>query len=354
VALVNAMVAGPSAPPPRDLYRVMRLIRRFEERAIELVRSGEIVSGIHPCIGQEAVAAGIGAALRRDDVMMAHHRSHGHLLAKGTDPGRLLAEMAGRTGGVARGRGGSFHPSDFSVGVLGCTGTVGHGAAIAAGAAWALARQGTDRIAIAIFGDGAVNQGALLESFNLASLWHAPVVFVCENNRYATTLPVEAAVAGSLTARAAAFGIPAASCDGMDSDVVYEATAAAVDRARGGEPSFLEFTTYRYEGHHTFELKAGLRYRDPAEVAAWRARDPLALQAARIPGTTRRQIDDEVETALEAAVRYAAESPKPDPAGGLDYLYSQGMPLRPGSAAEPRGVPAGLLRLAAPGIEREG
>jgi pyruvate dehydrogenase E1 component alpha subunit len=332
----------------------MRLIRRFEEHAIELVRSGEIVSGIHPCIGQEAVAAGIGAALRRDDVMMAHHRSHGHMLAKGTDPGRLLAEMAGRADGVARGRGGSFHPSDFSVGVLGCTGTVGHGAAIAAGAAWALARQGTDRVAIAIFGDGAVNQGALLESFNLASLWHAPVVFVCENNRYATTLPVAAAVAGSITGRAAAFGIPAASCDGMDPDVVYEATAAAVGRARAGEPSFLEFTTYRYEGHHTFELKAGLRYRDPAEVAAWRARDPLALQATRIAESTRLRIDGEVEAVLDAAVRYARESPKPDKAGGLDYLYSGEVRLRPGSSrssAEPTGTPAGLV---APGIEREG
>jgi pyruvate dehydrogenase E1 component alpha subunit len=348
------MVAGQSAPPPQDLYRIMRLIRRFEERAIDLVRSGHIASGIHPCIGQEAVAAGIGAALRRDDIMMANHRSHGHMLAKGTDPGRLLAEMAGRATGVARGRGGSFHPSDFSVGVFGCTGTVGHGAAIAAGAAWALARKGTDRIAIAIFGDGAVNQGALLESFNLASLWRAPVVFICENNRYATTLPVEAAVAGSITARAAAFGIAAASCDGMDPGIVYEATAAAVGRARGGEPSFLELTAYRYEGHHTFELKAGLRYRDPAEVAAWRARDPVALQASRIAESTRHRIDEEVETALEAAVRYALDSPRPDPAGGLDYLYSAGVRLRAGSSAggsAQREAPAGLV---APGIEREG
>jgi pyruvate dehydrogenase E1 component alpha subunit len=347
------MVAGQSAPPPpQDLYRTMRLIRRFEERAMDLVRSGEIVSGIHACIGQEAVAAGIGAALGRDDVMVAHHRSHGHMLAKGTDPGRLLAEMAGRTGGVARGRGGSFHPSDFSVGVLGCTGTVGHGAAIAAGAAWALARKGTDRIAIAIFGDGAVNQGSLFESFNLAALWRAPVVFVCENNCYATTLPVEAAVAGSVTARAAAFGLPAASWDGMDPDTVYEATAVAVDRARAGEPSFLEFTTYRYEGHHTFEFKAGLRYRDPAEVAAWRARDPLALQASRIPESARMRIDAEVEMVLEAAVRYAAGSPKPDPADGMDYLYSGGVRPRAGTAGDPPGSrPAGLV---ARGSEREG
>jgi acetoin:2,6-dichlorophenolindophenol oxidoreductase subunit alpha len=346
------MVARQSAPPPHDLYRIMRLIRRFEERAIDLVRSGEIVSGIHPCIGQEAVAAGIGAALRGDDLMMAHHRAHGHMLAKGTDPGRLLAEMAGRVDGVARGRGGSFHPSDFSVGVIGCTGTVGHGAPIAAGAAWALARKGTDRIAISIFGDGAVNQGALLESFNLASLWRAPVVFICENNLYATTLPVDQAVAGSIPDRAAAFGIPAARYDGMDPDIVYEATAAAVGRARGGEPSFLEFITYRYEGHHTFEFKAGLHYRDPAEIAEWRARDPVALQASRIPDSLRLRIDDEVETVLQAAVRYATGSPKPDPARGLDYLYSGGVRPRAGFTGDPPGPSA--VGLVAPGIDREG
>jgi acetoin:2,6-dichlorophenolindophenol oxidoreductase subunit alpha len=318
-------------PRPEDQYRTIRLIRRFEERAIDLVRSGDIVSGIHPCIGQEAVAAGIGAALRRDDVMMAHHRSHGHMLAKGTDPGRLLAEMAGRATGVARGRGGSFHPSDFSVGVFGCSGTVGHGAPVAAGAGWALAQEGAGRVAVAIFGDGAVNQGALLESFNLASLWHVPVVFVCENNFYATTLPVETAVAGSITARAEAFGIPAASHDGMDPDVVFEATAAAVARARdGGGPSFLEFSCYRFEGHHTFELKAGLRYRDASEVARWRARDPMELAGGRIPAGARRRIDEQVEADMNAAVRFALESPKPDPGEAFDYLYASGLRPRGG------------------------
>ena len=146
------------APRPEDLYRMMRLIRRFEEHALDLVKSGEIISGIHSCIGQEAVAAGTGAALRRDDIMLANHRAHGQLLAKGSDPGRLLAELAGRTNGVARGRGGSFHPSDFTVGVFGSSGSVGHGAPLATGAAWALARAGGDRVAVSVFGDGAVNQ----------------------------------------------------------------------------------------------------------------------------------------------------------------------------------------------------
>jgi pyruvate dehydrogenase E1 component alpha subunit len=326
--------ADDTAPLPEDFYRMMRLIRRFEERAMDLVRSGEIISGIHPCIGQEAVAAGTGAALRRDDIMLANHRGHGQLLAKGCEPGRLLAEMAGRTTGVARGRGGSFHPSDFSVGVLGSTGSVGHGAPLAAGAAWALARAGSDRVAVSVFGDGAVNQGALLESFNLAALWRVPVVFVCENNLYATTLPVGASVAGSVTGRAEAFGIPAETVDGMDPEPVYAAVARGVARARAGQgPTFVEFSTYRFEGHHTFEATTRPRYRDPEEIARWKARDPLALQAGRIPEGLRERIDAEVEAIVAAAVRFALAGPRPDPADAREYLYASGLQTRPGVAA---------------------
>lgn len=321
-------------PRPEDFYRTMRLIRRFEERAMDLVKSGDIFSGIHPCIGQEAVAAGTGAALRRDDFMLANHRAHGQLLAKGCDPGGLLAEMAGRTNGIARGRGGSFHPSDFSVGVLSSTGSVGHGAPLAAGAAWALARSGSDRVAVSVFGDGAVNQGALLESFNLAALWHVPVIFICENNLYATTLPVGESVAGSITGRAEAFGIPAESVDGMDPELVYAAVARGVARARAGHgPTFVEFRTYRFEGHHTFELTTRPRYRDPDEVARWKARDPLALQAGRIPADLREEIDADVESVVEAAVAFALAGPKPDPADALRYFYTSGLQTRPGVAA---------------------
>jgi pyruvate dehydrogenase E1 component alpha subunit len=323
-----------TGPRPADFYRIMRLIRRFEERAMDLVKSGEIGSGIHACIGQEAVAAGTGAALRPDDILLANHRGHGQLLAKGCDPGRLLAEMAGRTSGVARGRGGSFHPSDFSAGVLASTGSVGHGAPLAAGAAWALARQGSDRIAVSVFGDGAINQGALLESFNLAALWLVPVIFICENNLYATTLPVGANVAGSVTGRAEAFGIPAESVDGMDPEPVYAAVARGVARARAGQgPTFLEFRTYRFEGHHTFELTTRPRYRDPEEVDSWKARDPLALQAGRVSQDERAQLDAEAEAIVAAAVQFALAGPKPDPAHASDYLYASGLRTRPGTAA---------------------
>jgi len=318
-------------PPPEQFYRTIRLIRRFEERAIELVGAGEIISGIHPYNGQEAVAVGVCATLRPDDILLSNHRGHGHFLAKGSDPGRFLAELASRVTGIDRGRAGSFHPSDFGVGIIGASGTVGHGAAIAAGAAWALGQEEGDRVVVSFFGDGAVNQGALLESLNLASLWQVPVVFVCENNGFATTLPVETAVAGSVTGRAEAFGIPASTVEGMDVEVVYQAAARAVARARaGGGPSFLEFLTCRFEGHHTFERKVRMRYRDEAEVDRWRERDPLLLAGRRIPEQLRAQIDAEVEVALDEAVRFAVGSPRPDPLDVLDHLYATAIPTRTG------------------------
>jgi pyruvate dehydrogenase E1 component alpha subunit len=161
------------------LYRTVRLIRRFEERAIELVHSGVIVGGIHPYIGQEAIAAGVCAALRAGDIITSTHRGHGHVLAKGADPARLLAELAGRSTGLNRGRGGSMHAADFGLGIFGANAIVGANGPIAVGAAWAARRAGTDRVAVSFFGDGAVSQGVLLESMNLAALWRVPVLFVC-------------------------------------------------------------------------------------------------------------------------------------------------------------------------------
>ncbi|HEX4702933.1 MAG TPA: thiamine pyrophosphate-dependent dehydrogenase E1 component subunit alpha, partial [Pseudonocardiaceae bacterium] len=238
------------------LYQQIRFIRRFEERSVDLVTAGEIASGVHPCCGQEAVGVGVCSTLTSDDIVLSSHRGHGHLIAKGCDPARVMAEMCGRVTGIDKGRGGSFHPSDFSANVYNSTGTVGHGAAIAAGVAWAAVRAGEDKVVVSFFGDGAVTQGSLLEGFNLAALWKLPVVYVCENNQYATTLPVGAGVAGTITGRGEAFGIPSSTVDGQDVDVVRAAAAEAIERARsGGGPSLLEFDTYRYHGHHTFELK---------------------------------------------------------------------------------------------------
>ena len=317
---------------PAALYRTVALIRGFEQRAVELVRTGVIRGGIHPYTGQEAIAAGTCAALRSDDVVTSTHRGHGHVLAKGADPARMMAELAGRSTGLNRGRGGSMHAADFAVGVLGADAIVGAAVPIAAGAAWAFRRAGTDRVAVAYFGDGAVSQGVVLETFNLAALWRVPVVLVCENNGFATSMRTAETVAGTILGRAAAFGIPATGVDGMDPEAVQRATAEAVARARSGAgPSLLECATYRFDAHHTWEHTARPRYRTDQEVAEGRSRDPLHLQGARIPEAARARIDAEIEALLDQAVRFACAGPYPDPATALDHLYATGMRARAGA-----------------------
>ncbi|MCX5214926.1 thiamine pyrophosphate-dependent dehydrogenase E1 component subunit alpha [Kitasatospora sp. NBC_00240] len=315
-------------------YRMLRLIRGFEQLALGLVKSGVITGGIHPYIGQEAVAVGVCAALRPQDRITSTHRGHGHVLAKGADPGRLLAELCGRVDGLNQGRGGSMHAADLSLGILGANGIVGAGAPIAVGAAWAARQAGEDRVVVSFFGDGALNQGVLLESLNLAAMWQLPVLFVCENNGYATTLPAATAVAGSGTGRAAAFGIPAVEVDGMDTEAVREATELAVRRAReGGGPAFLECRTYRFEGHHTMERRMKLRYRSAEEIEHWRTRDPLERAGAALTDGRRTAIDTAVDAELAEAERFALASDHPDPAGACDHLYADGLRPRAGAVA---------------------
>ncbi|MEU4191020.1 thiamine pyrophosphate-dependent dehydrogenase E1 component subunit alpha [Kribbella sp. NPDC026611] len=312
-----------------DLYRTVRLVRRFEERAIEYVRSGEIVGGIHPYLGQEGIAAGVCAALKDTDVITSTHRGHGHVLARGANPARLFAELMGRESGLNKGRGGSMHAADFSLGILGANAIVGAAASIATGAAWGYRRRGRDTVAATFFGDGAMNEGMLLEAFNLAALWRVPVIFVCENNGYATTMPVDSAVAGSITGRAAAFGIPAYTVDGQDPELVLTAAETAVDRARSGDgPTFLECTTYRFDAHHTFEHRARLSYRSTEEINAGRSRDPVEIQGARLSVQQRADVDSEVESLLDAAAGIALGSAHPDPAAALEYLYASPGVLR--------------------------
>lgn len=315
------------------LYRVMRLIRRFEEHALELVGTGEIVGGIHPYIGEEAVAAGVCGALRPDDVITSTHRGHGHVLAKGADPGRMLAELTGRTTGLNGGRGGTMHAADLSLGILGANAIVGANAPITAGAAWAARQAGSDRVAVSFFGDGAVNQGVLLETLNLAALWRLPVLFICENNGYATTMPTRDSVAGSVTGRAAAFGIPSATADGMDVEEVLAAAEEGVARARAGEgPTFLECLTYRFDCHHTVERYLRIGYRTEEEIERWRARDPLDIEAARIPRAERERIDADIDAHLAQAVDFALSGPHPLADHALDHLYATGLRPRAGAA----------------------
>ncbi|MEU8154372.1 thiamine pyrophosphate-dependent dehydrogenase E1 component subunit alpha [Micromonospora sp. NPDC048986] len=316
---------------PVRLYRTVRLIRRFEERAVELVHGGQIVGGVHPYLGQEGIAAGVCAALDADDVLAGTHRGHGHVLARGADPARMLAELCGRVTGLNAGRGGSMHAADLSIGVLGANAIVGASGAIITGAVWAHRRQGRDTVGVSFFGDGAVNEGMLLEAFNLAALWRVPVLFVCENNGYATTMPVAGAVAGSIAGRAAAFDIPAVQVDGQDPEAVRVAARAAVDRMRaGGGPELIEARTYRFDVHHTFEHAVRLDYRPPDEVTRGRARDPVDIQGSRLSDADRAAVDAEVEATLDAAVRFAVSSPEPDPADALTYLYASGLTARAG------------------------
>jgi pyruvate dehydrogenase E1 component alpha subunit len=316
-----------------DLYRTMRTIRRFEEQIVDLVNTNEIAGVTHEYIGQEAVATGVCAALRDDDVITSTHRGHGHVIAKGAEVRRMMAELLGRTTGLNHARGGSMHIADVSLGIYGANGIVAAGAPIAAGAAWAGVQAGSDRVAVCFFGDGAVNQGVLHETMNMAGIWNLPVLFVCENNGYAVSFSQEEATAGSLVARAAAYGMAAERVDGMDAEAVLAAATEAVARARsGGGPAFLECETYRFVGHHTAEATMGLGYRTDDEIARWRERDPLTVLAARMDAAEVAALDAEVEALLEEALAFARESPRPEVSSARDYVYASGLAPREGVA----------------------
>lgn len=312
-----------------SLYRTVLTIRRFEELVVQFVNSNDIAGVTHEYIGEEAIAAGVCAALRDDDYITSTHRGHGHVLAKGADPGRMLAELFGRTTGLNRGRGGSMHIADVSLGVLGANGIVAAGTPFAAGAAWSSRQKGSDRVAVAFFGDGGINQGVLHETLNLAALWKLGVIFVCENNGYALTLPAERATAGAMSERVAAYGIPSRVVDGMDPEAVYEAANEAVVRARAGDgPSFIQCDAYRFSGHHTAEGTMGLSYRTDEEIETWRMRDPVEAAGARLDPARRAAIDREVEERLAATVDVARNGPFPTPEDACDYMYASGLAPR--------------------------
>jgi TPP-dependent pyruvate/acetoin dehydrogenase alpha subunit len=287
----------------------MALIRAFETQVAALYRDGEIPGFVHTSLGQEAVAAGVCGALARDDYLTTTHRGHGHVLAKGADVDGMMAELFGRATGLSRGKGGSMHVADPSVGILGANAIVGAGIPLATGAALSskLLRQG--RVSVAFFGEGAVNQGAFHEAVNLAAIWDLPVLFLCENNRYAefTDSSTMARVAG-VTERAAAYGIRALAVDGNDSQAVHAAAVEAVAACRAGEgPVLIEALTYRWHGHYEGD---GQPYKPADEAERWRARDPLVLAEAELVAgglATEEQLAGVLRTA-EERVAQAVES----------------------------------------------
>jgi len=311
-----------------DLYRRMVTIREFEEQARDLYTRAVIGGILHLSVGQEAVAVGVCAALRTDDYITSTHRGHGHCLAKGADPGRMFAELLGRVEGYCRGKGGSMHIANPAVGNLGANAIVGGSIPIATGAGLSAKIRKSDQVAVCFFGDGALNQGVLFESMNMAAIWHLPVIYACENNQYGEYVPMRQVTAGNVEQRGEAFGIPSLLIDGMDVLAVYEATHRAVERARQGEgPSFLIFDTYRYYGHGMSDRDRPYRSRE--EEREWRAqRDPIdrlvhwLKENGHATKSDLDSIDEEVQQQIASAIEFAKNAPEPDPSEVGMHVYA--------------------------------
>lgn len=320
-----------SALPPdvvRDLHRRMVRIRLFEEGAGKLMEAGHLPGFLHLYVGQEAVAAGVMATLRPDDVITSTHRGHGHAVAKGADLRYMYAELFGKQTGYCKGRGGSMHINDMSIGMLGANGIVGGGIPHAVGAAFAAVYKGQDCVAVPFFGDGATNIGSFHESANLAAVMRLPVVFVCENNGYAEFTPQERhMLLTDVADRAVAYGMPAEVVDGMDAVAVYLAAKRLVDRARAGEgPALLEAKTYRFYDHQGIK---GLRipYRTQQEIDTWKLRDAIKsieerMATAGVAAHELEQVWSQTREEIAAAITFARDSPDPDPAHLLDNVYT--------------------------------
>jgi 2-oxoisovalerate dehydrogenase E1 component len=313
------------------LYETMALLREFETRAGRHYRAGEMPGFIHLYVGEEAVAAGVCAHLRRDDWITSTHRGHGHALAKGVSPEALMAELWGRATGVCGGRGGSMHLYAPGVGLLGTNGFVGGGIPSAVGTALAARVRKTDQVAAAFFGDGAVNHGAFAESLNLAAALALPVLFVCEDNLYATATPFATVTKEQRIAlRGEACGVTSEDVDGNDVTAVYRAAEQAVRRARAGEgPTLLVCHTYRTVGHHEGDPIVGT-YRTRDEVAGWLERCPLRRVRehllARDPALERRltETDERIRQRVTAVVDAARSAPWPDPATVCEHVFTGG------------------------------
>ena len=313
-----------------SMYRHMYLIRRFEERAAQAYTQGKINGFCHLYIGQEAVAVGVSEALRPNDYQISAYRDHGYPLTRGADPGMVMAELFGRATGYCKGKGGSMHIFDVEHYILGGYGIVGGQIPLAAGTAFASKYRGEDRVTVCYFGEAAANQGAFHETLNMASKWSLPIIFLCENNRYGMgTAFARVSPLPEVYKRAAAYGIRGEPVDGMDVLKVYEAVKDCAAYARSGKgPVLLEANTYRYRGH---SMSDAATYRTKAEVEQERKGDPIpklrqyCVEQLKIPESEFEKIDAEVKATIDAAVKFADESPEPS----LDELHEDVM-VEPG------------------------
>lgn len=311
------------------MYQQMLKIRVFEEHVNDLYQSRRMPGLAHLYIGQEAIAVGVCEALRRDDYITSTHRGHGHCLAKGAALDRMFAELLGKAAGYCRGKGGSMHIADQETGNLGANAIVGGSAGIATGAAMSVKMRGADQVVVCFFGEGALGQGLLYETMNMASLWQLPVIYVCENNLYNEYTHHTETTAGELAARAETFGIHTAVVDGQDVRLVYLTALKLVERTRHGKagPAFLLCNTYRFLGHHVGDVNRTY-YRSKEEEELWKtSRDPLKLlaewmTAERIADTALLEnIERNVHAEAEAALRFALDAPYPDPSEVTHHVY---------------------------------
>ena len=320
--------AKPKRLTKKDLnamYRNMLRIRRFEETTDEFFMAGRVKGAVHVSIGQEACSVGVCTALNNEDAILTTHRGHGHSIAKGTRMPEMMAELLGKSTGLCKARGGSMHIADISKGHYGAHSIVGANMPMATGMGLAYQLEGTGRVAVVFFGDGASNQGSFHESMNLCSIWKLPVIFFCENNHYAVSYHVERSTSvKDISVRAQGYNAPGVTVDGMDVVAVYEATAEAVRRAReGGGPSLIEAKTYRFFGHSRGDPQYG-PYRTKEEVDGWRKRDPLTLAAGMLKLTEAQKkahlkaVDDE----LNDAIAFAEQSPEATLESALEDVYA--------------------------------
>lgn len=306
-----------------DMLATMCLIRAFEEKAEDLFARGLVHGTMHLSIGQEAVAVGATRAMQKGDYLLNHHRGHGHCLAWGSDVNLMMAEFLGKETGYCRGRGGSMHIANVEANNLGANGIVGGGLPISVGVGLSIKMRRTSQVCLTIFGDGAANEGAFHEALNMASIWDLPVVYLCENNQYAMSMPVTKAFnIERISQRACAYGIPGVTVDGNDVLAVYAAIRQAAERARAGQgPTLVEAVTYRWRGHSKSDRQA---YRTREEVKLWQQRDPIR-RFANLLGLSDEELNRYIEEAkarIEAAVAFAQASPEPDVSTILEGVYA--------------------------------
>jgi len=300
------------------MYRRMLSIRLFEERVNDLYTRALMPGLAHLYIGEEAVAVGVCQALRKDDYITSTHRGHGHCLAKGASPDLMFAELLGKKAGYCKGKGGSMHIADPETGNLGANAIVGGSAALATGAAYSSKYLNQDRVVVCFFGEGALGQGVLYESMNLAQLWTLPVVYVCENNLYNEYTHFAETTAGEIVARPAAFGLQSATVDGQNVRAVYDVSSKLVDRARKGEgPAFVLANTYRFRGHHVGDVSRDY-YRSKQEEQRWMAeRDPIKILGAYLTGdhiveqADLDRVHEELTAEMDRAMQWAIDAPYP-------------------------------------------